>query len=292
MPSQVRTRERPDRALDDQVRLRLTVAYDGTGYVGWQLQPEGISIQLRLEEALGKLFAPTPRVHSSSRTDTGVHALGMVVHFDVARVQWRMEPRKLILAANAHLPPDIRVTHAAIARPDFHARFDASGKQYRYTVWNEAAENPLLRTQAWHFPRPVNLTAMRDAAVRLVGRHDFLAFSATPGYPRANTIRNLTRCDVLRSGSRLTFVIEADGFLYKMCRGIVGTLVQVGIGRFAPERIVPMLEARDRSLAGMTAPALGLVLWKVYYRKPGTPADQADQTDQTDRSDLQGALDE
>lgn len=286
MPSQARTRERPDRAPDDHVRLRLTVAYEGTAYVGWQLQPEGISIQLRLEEALGKLFTPTPRVHSSSRTDTGVHALGMVVHFDVARAQWRMEPRKLILAANAHLPPDIRVTHAAVARPNFHARFDASGKQYRYTVWNEAAENPLLRTQAWHFPRTVDIAAMRHAAAGLVGRHDFLAFSSTPGYPRANTIRNLTRCDVIRSGSRLTFVIEADGFLYKMCRGIVGTLVQVGVGRISPERIVPMLEARDRCLAGMTAPALGLVLWKVYYRKP------KDQTDPSDRSDLPPTLDE
>jgi len=292
MPSQVRTRERPDRAPDDHVRIRCTVAYDGTGYVGWQLQPTGVSIQLRLEEALGKLFDPTPRVHSSSRTDTGVHALGMAVHFDVARVQWRMEPRKLILAANAHLPPDIRVTDAAVARPEFHARFDASGKQYRYTVWNESAENPLLRSQAWHFPRPVDIAAMRNAAARLVGRHDFRGFSSTPGYPRANTTRNLTRCDVVRSGSRLTFVIEADGFLYKMCRGIVGTLIQVGVGRFAPEQIVPMLEARDRRLAGMTAPALGLVLWKVYYRKPVATPGQTDRTDQSDRTDLVEALDE
>jgi tRNA pseudouridine38-40 synthase len=267
-----RTRERPDEAASDHVRLRMTVAYDGTGYVGWQLQPEGISVQLKVEEALGRLFQPVPRVHSSSRTDTGVHALGMVVHFDVAKPQWRMEPRKLVLAANAHLPPDIRVMDAARVRPDFHARFDASGKQYRYTVWNESAENPLLRTQAWHFPRPLDLVAMRSAARALVGRHDFLAFSATPGYERLSTVRNVTRCDIQRSGSRLTFVIEADGFLYKMCRGIVGTLVQVGVGRIPAEAIVPMLAARDRRLAGMTAPALGLVLWKVYYRRKGRPA--------------------
>ena len=271
-----RTRERPDRAADDHVRLRMTVAYDGTGYVGWQLQPEGISVQLKVEEALGRLFQPVPRVHSSSRTDTGVHALGMVVHFDVSKPQWRMEPRKLVLAANAHLPPDIRVMDAARVRPDFHARFDASGKQYRYTVWNESAENPLLRTQAWHFPRPLDLKAMRTAARALVGRHDFLAFSATPGYERLSTVRNVTRCDIQRSGSRLTFVIEADGFLYKMCRGIVGTLVQVGVGRIPAGAIVPMLEARDRRLAGMTAPALGLVLWKVYYRRKGRPATAVD----------------
>lgn len=251
------------------MRLRLVVAYDGTAYVGWQLQPEGVSVQLRLEEALGRLFQPAPRVHSSSRTDTGVHALGMVVHFDVPRVQWRMEPRKLVLAANAHLPEDIRVMEAARVRPDFHARFDASGKQYRYTVWNAAAENPLLRTQAWHVPRALDLRPMRQAAGLLVGRHDFAAFSATPGYARRTTVRTVTRCDVLRSGPRLTFVIEADGFLYKMCRGIVGTLVQVGMGRIPAEAILPMLAAGDRRLGGMTAPALGLMLWKVHYRRPG-----------------------
>lgn len=285
-----RQRERPDRAPDDHVRIRLAVAYDGTGYVGWQLQPEGISVQLRLEEALGRLFTPAPRVCSSSRTDTGVHALGMSVHFDVPRAQWRMDARKLILAANAWLPPDVRVMDAAVARPDFHARFDARGKQYRYTVWNGSAENPLLRTQAWHFPKPLDLAAMRRAAAQLVGRHDFRAFSATPGYHRSNTVRNVTRCQIQRSGPRLTFVIEADGFLYKMCRGIVGTLVQVGVHRFDPDAILPMIEARDRRVAGMTAPPQGLVLWKVYYGrgrrpKPGTDATPAADSDESDDSE-------
>ncbi len=264
-------RERPDRAAEGQVRLRMTVAYDGTGYLGWQLQPEGVTVQGRVEEALSRLFSPTPRLHSSSRTDTGVHALGMVVHFDVAREQWRMEPRKLVLAANAWLPEDIRVTQASRVRPDFHARFHATGKQYRYTVWNHSAGNPLLRTQAWHVPRPLDIAAMRAAAASLVGRHDFKAFSATPGYERGSTVREVRRCQVLRSGARITVVLEAEGFLYKMCRGIVGTLVQVGEGRFPPETLTGMLEGKDRRLAGMTAPALGLSLWRVMYgKKRGT----------------------
>jgi len=260
-----RTRERRDRTPEGHVRIRITVAYDGTAYVGWQLQPAGVSVQLRLEEALGKLFAPAPRVCSSSRTDTGVHALGMAVHFDVPLDQWRMTPAKLVLAANAWLPPDVRVMTAAVARDGFHARFDASGKQYRYTVWNHSAENPLLRTTAWHVPRTLDLAAMRAAAASLEGRHDFRAFTANTGYHRANTVRTLARCDIRRSGPQFTFVLEANGFLYKMCRGIVGTLVQVGHGKIPPDRILPMLESRDRCLAGMTAPAQGLVLWKVWY---------------------------
>ncbi len=264
-----RTRERAEAAPRGHVRLRLVVAYDGTAYVGWQLQPEGISVQLRLEEALGRLFNPTPRVCSSSRTDTGVHALGMVVHFDVPKAQWRMKPRKLVLAANAWLPEDVRVVGAACVAPDFHARFDAVRKRYQYTVWNHAAQNPLLRGQAWHVPKPLDIDAMRRAAASVVGRRDFRAFSATPGYHRENTVRNLTRCEVRRSGSRLTFVIEADGFLYKMCRGIVGTLVQVGEGRFGPGDVVRMLGGCDRRLAGMTAPPHGLVLHKVWYRGAG-----------------------
>lgn len=262
--------ERPDAAPPGHRRLRLTVAYDGAAYLGWQLQPEGPTVQQRLEEALGRLFQPAPRVCGSSRTDTGVHALGLVVHFDVAEAQWRMTLRKLVLAANAHLPPDIRVMDARTAARDFHARFDARGKQYRYEVWNHPAENPLSRATSWHVPRPLDLAAMRAAARTLVGRHNLRAFASNPGYERASYIRTLHRCEVQRRGPRLTFVIEADGFLYRMCRGIVGTLVQVGEGRFTPGQILPMLESRDRSVAGMSAPAHGLVLWRVFYGRRGS----------------------
>jgi tRNA pseudouridine38-40 synthase len=140
-------------------------------------------------------------------------------------------------------------------------------------VWNHAAHHPLWRHQSWHVTWKLDVRAMRKAAASLEGRHDFLAFSATPGYVRRHTVRTVTRCKVLQSGPKLTFVLEADGFLYKMCRGIVGTLIQVGSGKFAPESILPMLEGRDRRLAGMTAPAKGLVLWRVYYRKRAVRGD-------------------
>lgn len=262
-----RPRDSADAAPPGHVRLRLTIAYDGTAYVGWQLQPSGVSVQQRVEEALGRIFPDAPRVVGSSRTDTGVHALGMVVHFDIPRTAFRMAARKLVLALNAHLPEDIRIAAAARVAPGFHARFDARTKEYRYTVWNHPAQNPLLRNQAWHFPRPLDIAAMRRAAATLVGTHDFQAFASNPGYRRASYIRTVTRCSVHRAGPRVTFRIAADGFLYKMCRGIVGTLVQVGVGRFSPDRLLPMLESRDRRVAGMTAPALGLVLWKVDYRR-------------------------
>ncbi len=279
-----RPRDSADAAPPGHVRLRLTIAYDGSAYVGWQLQPSGVSVQQRVEEALARIFPDAPRVVGSSRTDTGVHALGMVVHFDVPRAAFRMPPRKLVLALNAHLPEDIRVAAAARVAPGFHARFDARGKEYRYTVWNHPAQNPLLRQQAWHVPRPLDLAAMRRAAATLVGTHDFQAFASNPGYRRASYVRTLTRCSVHRAGPRLTFRIAATGFLYKMCRGIVGTLVQVGEGRFAPDRLLPMLESRDRRVAGMTAPAAGLVLWKVHYgRRPGAaPPDPAGSGDDID----------
>ena len=249
------------------LKFKLTIAYDGSGYEGWQVQKIGMGVQAKVEAALAKLFPSHPRVHSSSRTDTGVHALGMVAHFEVPPSECKMSSRKLALALNAWLPEDIRVLAAARARDDFHARFQATGKQYRYFVWNHAAMNPLLRHTAWHVPRPLELPAMRAAAPHFVGQHDFQSFAANPGYAKASTVRTLTRCQIQRQGRLLTFVIEGDGFLYKMCRGIVGTLVQVGLGKFPAAEIRRMLEKRDRRVAGMTAPAHGLVLWKVAYAR-------------------------
>ena len=251
----------------EPLKFKLTIAYDGTGYEGWQVQKIGTGVQEKVEAALAKLFPSRPRVHSSSRTDTGVHALGMIAHFEVPPAECRMSTRKLALALNAWLPEDIRVLAAARARPEFHARFQATGKQYRYFVWNHAAMNPLIRHTAWHVPRPLDLGAMRRAAPLFVGRHDFQSFAANPGYAKASTVRTLARCGLQRRGRLLTFVIEGDGFLYKMCRGIVGTLVQVGLGKFPPEEVKRMLAQKDRRVAGMTAPAQGLVLWRVFYGK-------------------------
>ncbi|HEY5910162.1 MAG TPA: tRNA pseudouridine(38-40) synthase TruA [Verrucomicrobiae bacterium] len=256
----------------DSVKFKLTIAYEGTAYQGWQVQKIGTGVQEKVERALARLFPSKPRLHSSSRTDTGVHALGMSAHFEVPQTECRMTPAKLALAINAWLPQDIRVLAAARARAGFHARFDATGKQYRYFVWNQPAMNPLIRHTAWHVPRPLDLEAMRRAAPLFAGRQDFQSFAANPGYARESTVRTLSRCDLRKSGPLLTFFIQGDGFLYKMCRGIVGTLVQVGLGKFSPAEVRAMLAQRDRRLAGMTAPAHGLVLWKVFYRRRTTPA--------------------
>ena len=175
------------------LKFKLTIAYDGTRYDGWQVQKTGTGVQEKVEAALARLFPSKPRVHSSSRTDTGVHALGMVAHFEVPRAEFRMPARKLALALNAHLPEDVRVLSAARTPEEFHARFDAKGKQYRYFVWNHPAMNPLLRLRAWHVTRLLDLKALRAAAPLFVGRHDFQSFAANPGYAKESTVRTLTR---------------------------------------------------------------------------------------------------
>jgi tRNA pseudouridine38-40 synthase len=243
----------------------MTIAYDGAAYAGWQVQKTGVGVQQCVEEAVSKIFPNAGRLHSSSRTDTGVHALGMVVHVDIPSGEFKMSASKAALAVNAHLPRDIRIMAAARCRPDFDARFSAKGKQYRYFIWNGPAMNPLLRHTAWHMSRSLDLAAMRAAAKLFLGRHDFKSLAGTRSYEMASTVRALTRCDLKRSGRLLTFIIEGDGFLYKMCRGIVGTLVQVGEGKIPAAAIKQILDKKDRRAAGMTAPAHGLVLWKVFY---------------------------
>ena len=250
----------------DPLKFKLTLAYDGSQYAGWQVQTTGLGVQQRVEEALAKIFPSVKRVHSSSRTDTGVHALGMVAHVEIPAAEFKMPVSKLLLALNAHLPEDIRVMAVARCGPSFHARFSARGKQYRYLVWNHPAHHPLWRHQSWHVPQRLDLEAMRAAAGCLLGKHDFRSFAATHHYPVPDTVRTLTRCDLKRSGPLLTFLIEGDGFLYKMCRGIVGTLVQVGQGKLTPADLPQFLEQKDRRAGGVSAPAHGLILWKVFYR--------------------------
>jgi len=269
----------------DTVKIRLTIAYDGTRYAGWQTQATGEAIQPKVEAVLGRYFPSQPKLHSASRTDAGVHALGMVAHFEAPKSECKMTCERLILALNAFLPEDIRVTSVARCRRDFHARFEALGKQYRYFVWNHRAMNPLLRQQAWQVPLPLDLARMRSAAKYFLGKHDFESFAANHPWKKKTSVRTLTRCDIQQRGPLLTFIIEGDGFLYKMCRGIVGTLVQLGRGKYKTDDIRKMLAAKDRRVAGMTAPAKGLVLWKVFYsgrragqgRGTGAAADQEEE---------------
>ncbi len=220
--------------MTNPIKIKLVVAYDGANYEGWQMQKIGTGVQEIVEIALGKLFPRAPRLHSSSRTDTGVHALGMVAHFEIPAGEFKMPVRKLALAVNAWLPEDVRIVSATHVPKKFHARFDASGKQYRYYVWNHHAMNPLLRRTAWHVPRKLDIPTMRSATKLFVGKHDFQSFAANTGYESKSTVRAVTRCDMKKSGDLLTFTIEGDGFLYKMCRGIVGTIVQAGLGKFPP----------------------------------------------------------
>jgi len=265
------------------LKFKLTIAYDGTNYAGWQVQKTGLGVQQLVEESLRKIFPGVERVHSSSRTDTGVHALGMVAHVEIPAAEFKMPLGKLALAINAYLPPDIRVMTASRCRAEFHARFDAKGKQYRYFVWNHQTMNPLLRNQAWHVGRPLDLAAMRVAAKSFPGKHDFKSFAGTRDYEMKSTVRALRRCDLKRSGPLLTVIIEGDGFLYKMCRGIVGTLVQVGQGKIAADEIKKILASKDRRVAGMTAPAQGLVLWKVFYKRGARNAERGKENEHRPR---------
>ena len=252
--------------MSSLIKFKLTIAYDGTAYQGWQVQKVGTGVQEKVEAAFGKLFPSVKRIHSSSRTDTGVHALGMVAHVEIPPGELKMPARRLAISLNAFLPEDIRVLAAVRCPAKFHARFDATGKQYRYHVWNHPAMNPLLRGRAWHFPMKLDLAKMRASAKLFLGKRDFKSFAGTRDYEMASTVRTLSRCDIQRSGPQLTFIIEGDGFLYKMCRGIVGTLVQVGQGKIPMAKVEKILAHRDRAAAGMTAPAQGLVLWKVFYK--------------------------
>jgi tRNA pseudouridine38-40 synthase len=248
------------------VKFKLVIAYDGTAYQGWQVQKTGTGVQEKIEAVFGKMFLSVKRIHSSSRTDTGVHALGMVAHVEIPKAEFKMPVARLALALNAFLPDDIRVLSATRAPENFHARFDATGKQYRYFVWNHPAMNPLLQKRVWHFPMKLDMAKMRSAAKLFLGKHDFKSFAGTRSYEMESNVRTLTRCDIKKSGAQLTFIIEGDGFLYKMCRGIVGTLVQVGQGKIPLAKMVDILASKDRRAAGMTAPAHGLVLWKVFYQ--------------------------
>ena len=180
-----------------------------------------------------------------------------------------MPTERLAAALNAFLAEDVRVVSAVRVTLDFHARFDATGKQYRYHVWNHPAMDPLSRGVRWHVPQRLDLTTMREAAEVLTGSHDFCAFTAKRDGVLGDSVRTLTRCGMVKKGPELTFVIEGSGFLYKMCRGIVGTLVQVGLGKFTPQDVAAMIASKDRREAGVNAPAHGLVLWRVFYRKGG-----------------------
>ena len=252
--------------------FKLTLAYDGTDYVGWQRQAAGVSIQGRLESALGAIEGTPVPVVGAGRTDAGVHALGQVAG---VRLGVRIDPAALARAMNARLPPDIRVVGSAAAADTFHARFDAVAKSYRYRLLHGPVMSPFLRRYAWHVREPLDVEAMGEAGRMLVGEHDFAAFQAAGGSVRTTvrTVFGLTvrrappaSADAAAGGADMTVIeVRGSGFLRHMVRTIAGTLVDVGRGRRGPGEVGRALEAADRGAAGPTAPPRGLFLTGVEY---------------------------
>lgn len=247
-----------DRALR---RWKCVCAYDGASFAGWQSQVGGTAIQDVIEARLNQIFKTTLRIHGSGRTDAGVHAHGQVFHFDA---DWPHAPAKLLAAFRSGLPPSIQIKSVAAVAADFHARFGAKGKRYDYQVHLGDAD-PFTRPYCWVVYKPLDVPAMRAAAAILCGRHDFRAFTALNGPEREDTVRELRRLEVVRRGRRLRITAEADGFLYKMVRSLVGVLVTVGEGRMTPQAVRAILSGRARIPAVQTAPPQGLFLTKVFY---------------------------
>jgi len=233
------------------------VAYDGTAYSGFQIQPNAPTVQGELERVLAVMCAEPVRITGAGRTDAGVHATGQVIDL---RTTSGLGPQELERGVNALLPEDIAISDLEPAEESFHARFSATGRTYEYRIRNAAVREPLWTRREHWYPLELDIGAMRAAAAHLLGRHDFAAFAAGESGQRT-----VTRAEWTAEGSVLHFSIESDAFLRGMVRGIVGTLLWAGRGRVTPERVAAILDSRDRGLAGPSAPAKGLCLVAVRY---------------------------
>ncbi len=241
--------------------VKLTLEYDGTAYAGWQRQPDRPTIQEAVETAVAGVTQLRVPVIGAGRTDAGVHALGQVASF---RTDRNLTPREWTRALNAHLPATIAVQSAAIMPDTFHARYSARGKLYEYRLLNRNERPAVDRQYCWHIYKPLNDALMNQAAMALIGSHDFSSFETQPT-ENDDPICNLQRLTVFRQGDRLQVEVYADRFLKQMVRSILGTLVEVGLGKRLPDEIPTILNARDRSAAGKTAPPHGLFLMRVDY---------------------------
>ncbi|MBS2967364.1 tRNA pseudouridine(38-40) synthase TruA [Metabacillus sp. KIGAM252] len=244
------------------MRIKMIIAYDGTDFNGYQIQPDARTVQEELEGALSKLHKGAKiKVSASGRTDAKVHAKGQVIHFDTP-LSIPME--KWPKALNAMLAKDVRVLEASEAPESFHARFDACGKEYRYVIDRSSVQDVFLRNYAYHYPHPLNIEAMKLASRHFLGTHDFTAFCSakTEVEDRVRTIESI---EFNEEGDKLTMSIKGSGFLYNMVRIITGTLLNAGTGMTQPEEISDMIFSRDRTKTGKTAPGHGLYLFKVFY---------------------------
>jgi tRNA pseudouridine38-40 synthase len=243
-------------------RYRITLEYDGAGFVGWQRQENGPSIQAALEDAIVGFCGEQVTVHGAGRTDAGVHALGQVAHFDLEKDTDAQTVRE---ALNAHLrPAPIAVLEAAVADPEFHARFQATERRYLYRVLNRRAPPTLDRGRVWHVAVPLDASAMHDAAQALVGRYDFSSFRAAECQAKS-PVKTLDELTVARDGEEVRITARARSFLHHQVRNMTGTLKLVGEGKWARTQVEAALAARDRAAAGPTAPAEGLYLVSVAY---------------------------
>ena len=242
-------------------RILLTLEYDGTAYAGWQRQVNGLAVQQVLEEALASACGHPVTVTGASRTDAGVHALDQKVHFDT---DCSIPPDKYSFVLNTMLPPDIRATDSQEVPADFHARFLTSGKTYTYRIWNARHGSALRRNTHWHVPVPLAEAPVRRALEDLPGRHDFAAFQAAGGTAKT-TVRTVREAGLVIRGSEWILTVSGDAFLYNMVRIIAGTAAEIGLGRLGPGAFNRAFETLDRLSLGMTAPAHGLELTRVYY---------------------------
>lgn len=242
-------------------RVKLTVAYDGTNYCGWQVQPNGITVQEVLNQCLSEFTGENIETIGASRTDAGVHALGNVAVFDT---EMRMPGDKFSFALNQRLPEDIRIQKSEEVDADFHPRYVKSQKTYEYRILNCRFPIPTERFYSHFTYIPLDVDKMKEAASYLIGEHDFKSFCGT-GAQVKTTVRTVKEIQIEKSGDRIIIRITGEGFLYNMVRIIAGTLMDIGGGLYPPEKMKEILEAKDRKKAGPTAPARGLTLMKIQY---------------------------
>jgi len=244
-------------------RICLTIEYDGTNYGGWQVQPNAVSIQGCVEEALAQVVGHPLRIYSSGRTDAGVHARAMCAHFDIDTLLPMSAYRE---GVNRYLPVDIAVKSARVVDDSFHARFSAQGKWYQYRVYNTKIRSPLLNRTAWHYGADLDVDKMNEAAQLFVGEHDFAAFRSSSCVAKT-TLRTIYAFEIVCCGDILQFNVRGSGFLKNMVRVLVGTLIDIGSGRLSIAQTADLLRCGHRRDAGRTAPAHGLCLMEVWYEK-------------------------
>lgn len=249
------------RVVEDLKRLRCTVAYDGTDYSGFQVQPEQVTVQGTIEAGLQRITGEAIQIAGSGRTDAGVHAQGQVFHFDTTS-SIPLEKWRFVL--NNQLPDSIVILFVEEVQPDFHARFDVLRKQYRYCIDNGIVPELFRHRYAEHYRHRLDERLMQEAANHLIGEHDFTSFCSAKTFVE-DKVRTIYDLKVLREGDLIWIICEGNGFLYNMVRIIAGTLIEVGEGKRAPQDFPQILAACDRELAGKTAAAKGLTMWKVLY---------------------------